>query len=75
MRDPLYGCKRDVDSWGTCPQCLPGGAIEWLIEHGRQRELFAAEGVTPVVRGREEIEKSVSNQVKPTVWCSDGLPF
>ncbi len=24
----------------TCPVCLPAGAITWLIENGRQLELF-----------------------------------
>jgi len=30
---------------GTCPQCLPAGAITWLIENGRQLDLFEEEGV------------------------------
>ncbi len=26
---------------GTCPVCLPPGAIGWLIENGRQLDMFS----------------------------------
>ena len=45
------GCVRSETVVGTCPQCLPQGAIEWLIEFGRQLDLFEDRGVEPVVRG------------------------
>ena len=38
---------------GTCPECLPAGSITWLIENGRQLELFRDEGVLPFTRGGE----------------------
>ncbi len=59
---------------GTCPLCLPAGAITWLIENGRQLELFGEEGVVTDVRGREVIERSVRDQVIPIV-ADGGLPF
>ena len=40
------GCRTVFDgsghvvSVGTCPLCLPVGAITWLIENGRQLEMF-----------------------------------
>ena len=34
----------------TCPKCLPVGAITWLIENGRQLELFEERGVTDAAR-------------------------
>ena len=51
------------DSVSTCPVCLPTGAITWLIEHGRQVELFPDSGVLEPVRGLESIEKSVQKQL------------
>ena len=49
----------------TCPQCLPVGAIAWLIENGRQLELLEEEGVGASMRGLEAIEESVQDQVQP----------
>jgi len=40
------GCRDLVDGSGhvlivgTCPSCLPVGAITWLIENGRQLDVF-----------------------------------
>jgi len=57
------GCRTVTDGCGsivsvdTCPRCLPVGAIEWLIENGRQLELLEEEGVTPVVSGVTGNEK------------------
>jgi len=50
------GCVTVMDrdhvySVGTCPQCLPAGAITWLIENGRQLELGLEERVDPSTRG------------------------
>ncbi len=59
----------------TCPVCLPVGSITWLIENGRQLELFGEEGVDPFVRGLSEIEKSVQDQVTLTCLSETGLPF
>ena len=42
---------------GTCPKCLPPGAITWLIENGRQLDLLEDGGVAKAVRGLESIEK------------------
>ena len=53
------GCLRTETVVGTCPQCLPGGAITWLIENGRQLELFLVDGVLEPVRGLESIEKGL----------------
>ena len=39
--DPNSG---NVMSVHTCPACLPAGAITYLIENGRQLELFGEEG-------------------------------
>jgi len=59
----------------TCPVCLPAGAITWLIENGRQLELFGEEGGTPLRGGmtRSEIERSIPSEKA----CLDetGLPF
>ena len=61
-------------SVGTCPKCLPCGSISWLIENGRQLELFGGTGVLEPVRGLESIEKSF-DQVIPVSDPGDGLPF
>ncbi len=51
------GCRTVIDgsdhvvSVGTCPRCLPCGAITWLIENGRQLELFGDTGVALRERG------------------------
>ncbi len=58
----------------TCPVCLPVGSISWLIENGRQLELFGEEGVVTDRRGYEAIEKSAQIQVT-SVLPEDGLPF
>jgi len=66
----MCGCTTVFDNSGrvcsvsTCPLCLPRGAITWLVDNGRQLELFEEEGVTGVVRSREEIEKYAQDQVQ-----------
>ena len=74
----------------TCPVCLPPGAITWLIENGRQLDLFL-DGASPeVLPGLDEVvrlDKSVSvsglvevegdalSTDKAQGLCSCDLPF
>ena len=64
------GCRTVFDgsdhvvSVGTCPECLPAGAITWLIENGRQLDLLSDSGVLEPVRGLESIEKYVHDPSK-----------
>ena len=71
------GCVRSETVVGTCSQCLPGGAITWLIENGRQLELFVRDGVLEPVRGLESIESTESVQVRtaPQRSAEGLLPF
>ena len=55
----------NADSVRTCLQCLPVGAITWLIENGRQLDLLEDTGVLEPVRGLESIERSAQDQVLP----------
>ncbi len=66
---------KDVMTVSTCPQCLPVGAITWLIENGRQLELFGEEGVVTDVRGLESIEKSALDPSENPETDVSGLPF
>ena len=52
----------------TCPVCLPPGAISWLIENGRQLDLFG--GVTQTLLAPEEVVP----QVDSLVSVSDSRP-
>ena len=52
-----------ADSVHTCSRCLPAGAITWLIENGRQLDLFEEEGVANAMMGLESIEKCAQDQV------------
>ena len=76
------GCRTVFDgsdtvvSVGTCPSCLPVGAITWLIENGRQLELFDGRGVDVRERGRTELEQMSSTRTKTdTAQSERGLPF
>ncbi len=76
------GCRTVFDgsdhvvSVGICPRCLPAGAITWLIENGRQLELFPERGVLEPVRGLESIEKYAQDQVRTDrSRPGGGLPF
>ena len=75
------GCRTVIDGSGhvcmvgTCPLCLPVGAISWLIENGRQLELFEEQGVVTDVRGLESIERSVQDPVKSLEGGSSSRPF
>ena len=74
MRAPC-GCLRDGDSVGTCPVCLPSGAIERMIV-GDQMELFEDRGVVPVERGREPDSTVRSDLAKSDLGEKlPGLPF
>ena len=71
-------CVYEEDRVGTCPICLPAGAITYLIENGRQLTLFEGPpepigfpGVDDVSEGGEPDE---SIPVK-TRHLDDDLPF
>jgi len=70
-------CESELEvRFGTCPECLPGGSIEWLIENGRQLELFDGQGVDPSTRGGDTDDYHELNQVQTDrPVCEDGLPF
>ncbi len=36
----MCNCVATETSVQTCPECLPAGAITWLIENGRQLDIF-----------------------------------
>ena len=65
---------------GTCPSCLPVGAITWLIENGRQLELFEEPpeipGVVSDLSGGDPEERTrvIPNNDRSS-GCSEGLPF
>lgn len=61
---------------GTCPSCLPVGSIEWLIENGRQLELFGEEGVSTGVSGLESTEMyGLDSGENGSPRPEEGLPF
>ena len=74
---------------GTCPLCLPAGAITWLIENGCQIDMFsdpadlgvALEDVVPQVDSRVSVSASVAvasvmlPEYKTQGLCSCDLPF
>ena len=77
-----------VLSIGTCPVCLPPGAITWLIENGRQLDMFsdpadsgvANEEIVPQVDKLGSVSASVAVAVmrpdyKSHGLCSCDLPF
>jgi len=70
----VFDGSENVVSVGTCPVCLPAGAITWLIENGRQLDLLEEEGVTPRERGRAELER-MSQLAKTDPPPEGGLPF
>ncbi len=59
----------------TCPVCLPAGAITWLIENGRQLDLFGEEGVVIDMSGYAAIEKSAQDPSKTLPDLPGDLPF
>ena len=73
--EPVFDDSENAVSVGTCPRCLPAGAITWLIENGRQLELFRQEEGNPLRGGmtRRDIERSIPSEKA----CLDetGLPF
>ncbi len=38
--DTVYDGEGQVVRVDTCPSCLPAGAITWLIENGRQLDMW-----------------------------------
>ncbi len=73
----MCDCEETKFSIGTCPECLPAGVIEYLIENGRQLELFGEEGVAKCVKEMTEYEKYVLNPVRkdPKRSAEGLLPF
>jgi len=81
--DPRVGS----DSVRTCPVCLPPGAISWLIENGRQLDLFSdpelllvPEEIVPQVDRSGSVSASVAVAgilpgYKTQGLCSCDLPF
>jgi len=76
------GCRDVVDDSGhvlivgTCPLCLPPGSISWLIDNGRQLDLFRGERVDSGVRGGDPDEPDqVTTSLPSEVEVEDGLPF
>jgi len=60
---------------GTCPRCLPVGSISWLIENGRQLDIFeepSAELRVDDVHERDDPDEII--QVTPVI-VDDSLPF
>ena len=70
----------------TCPVCLPVGAITWLIENGRQLDMFEPGVALPP--GLSEVDSRVSvsaldededscmlDEYKTQGLCSCDLPF
>ena len=69
-------CVVTETSVQTCQRCLPAGAITWLIEHGRQVDLFEEGGVTPRERGRAELERISQSDTDAVLGRTRGwLPF
>jgi len=78
-RDALYDSEGQVVRVDTCPVCLPAGAITWLIENGRQLDMFdEVEHVdsTVSVRALEaEAERASQQQITDALLSATGLPF
>ena len=82
-------CDVEVGAFSvrTCPSCLPPGAITWLIENGRQFDMFsdpadslADEEIVPQVDRSGSVSASVAVAVlrddyKSQGLCSCDLPF
>jgi len=65
-----------VASVGTCPSCLPVGAISYLIDNGRQLDMFVDPGPrsrVPEVSERDDPDETIP--VTPVEDPFDGLPF
>ena len=74
---------------GTCPVCLPPGAISWLIENGRQLDMFSDAQTAPLARRAPvpQVDSSLSvsdsrmrtslmlNDYMTQGLCSCDLPF
>ncbi len=82
------GCRTIIDGSGhvvlvsTCPRCLPPGAITWLIENGRQLDLFedggteaGAEGMLSMSRDGSDDSPEVSSDDHGPSQDGSDLPF
>ena len=61
----------------TCPQCLPIGAITWLIENGRQLDMWEIipQVDSDVSVSALEAEAELASNQKITESPEWGLPF
>ena len=57
----------------TCPLCLPVGAITWLIENGRQLDLFSELGPLRGEGRQDILDRSIS--VSGSIIHYGGLPW
>jgi len=64
-----------VVSVSTCPQCLPAGAITWLIENGRQLELDLEGGVDASVRCHETYDQIQLRASRVSYSGGPSFPF
>jgi len=79
-RPVLEDAEGHVLRVSTCPSCLPSGAITWLIENGRQLDMFSdpadslARGeVVPQVDSLVSVSASVAVAVPLIRYDSQGL--
>jgi len=72
--DPVVNREGQVVRVSTCPFCLPAGAITWLIENGRQLDLFEASPLPS--RGFSDIvDKSISVSAFDSTLEDHDVPF
>ncbi len=73
------GCRTILDGSGhvlmvgTCPLCLPCGAITWLIENGRQLDFFLEDGTEAGAEGMLSMSRDESDD-SPEVSSGDHGP-
>ena len=70
--DPVTNIGGQVVRVTTCPFCLPRGAITWLIDNGRQLDMFEDPGLRGPSRA-DIVDMSISVSASKT-QCG-GLPF
>ncbi len=56
-KETLLDVSGQVARTSTCPLCLPAGAITWLIENGRQLDMFEVLAELPRM---PQVDSSVS---------------
>ncbi len=74
----MCDCVATESSVQTCPECLPVGAIIWLIENGRQLSLFEEPPEPVAVPGVDSFSEGDdldgSCRPNPTSTDQDVLP-